>query len=61
MYIYCAFINTLSTHIKRVNLNILNTRRGQFYQNNLHKALYGHTHKGTCTHAHKMTVTETGY
>ena len=51
MYIYCALINALSTHIIHTNLDTI------FYthvehspiKNNLHKVLYGNTH----THTHR--------
>ena len=46
MYIYHVLINTLSTHIIHINLNMI------FYthvehsptKNNLHQVLYGNTH-----------------
>ena len=55
MYIYHALINALSAHIMHINLNAIYVRRGQSYQNNLPKALYGntHTHAYTCMHMHK--------
>ena len=40
MYICHVLINALSAHIIHINLNIIfYPRRGQSYQNNLHKAL----------------------
>ena len=51
MYIYHALINALSTHIMHINLNTIYVRRGQSYQNNLHKALYGNTHMHARIHA----------
>ena len=47
MYICYVFVNALGAHIIHINLNkynILYVRRGQSYQNNLHKALCGNTH-----------------
>ena len=53
MYIYHALINALSAHIIHINLNMI------FYthvehspiklKNNLHKVLYGNTHRDTDT------------
>ena len=59
MYIYHVLINALSAHMIHSNLNtiILYTCRAQFYQNNLHKVLYGITHMHT--HMHTRTYTHT--
>ena len=62
MYIYHPLINALSAQIiSIINLkyNMLYTRRGRSYQNNLHKALYGNTHART--HTHTLTIAEIGY
>ena len=56
MYIYHVLINALSARIRPTNLSkysILYVRRGQSYQNKLHKALPGNTHT--------ITVAETRY
>ena len=51
MYIYCTLINALSAHRVHINLNMI------FYthvehspiKNNLHKVLYGNTHRDAHT------------
>ena len=67
VYIYRALINTLSTHIIHINLDmIFYTHVGHSpIKNNLHKELYRnththtHTHTQTHTHAHTHTYTNT--
>ena len=52
IYNYHAVINALSARLIHINLNILDTRRAQSYQNYLHKVLYGNTHTHTHMDAH---------
>ena len=57
MYIYDTLINAC---VILVNLNtILYVRRGQSYQNKLHKALYGNTDRQADTHTQTHTHTHT--
>ena len=68
MYIYHAFINTLSTHMMHINLNMIfythvehsptKTIYIKYYKNNNYKHTTNtHTH----THTYTLTVAETGY
>ena len=64
MYIYYVFVNALGAHIIHINLNkynILYVRRGQSYQNNLHKVLYGNAHTYTHTQTHTQSKRTTSF
>ena len=69
MYIYHVLINTLSTHMIHINLNMIfythvehsptKTIYIKYYTKTKQKMHYKHTH--THTHTHTVTVAETGY
>ena len=52
MYIYHVQINTLSTHMIHINLNMVYTRTAQSYQNNLHKVIYTENKQTHELHTH---------
>ena len=55
MYIYHALINTLSTHMIHVNLNMIFCTHVEHSQNNLHKVLYQKKKKMHYKHTHTHT------
>ena len=70
MYVYHALINTLNTHMIRINLNMTlythvehcptKTIYIKYYKKTKNK-LQTHTHARAHTQTHTLTVAETGY